>query len=79
MQFLKVKKEINLIAIELRFTFERIAIIKIKCYELNFDFLNLVLEDESCLIATRNGCGALIEISINEPENWKYSLVRCQW
>jgi hypothetical protein len=33
---LKVKKEINLIAIELRFTFERIAIIKIKCYEFEF-------------------------------------------
>jgi chloramphenicol O-acetyltransferase len=26
--------------------------------------------------STRNGCGALIEISINEPETWKYSLVR---
>jgi hypothetical protein len=34
----------------------------------NFDFSqSLVLEDEK-QTATRNGCGALIEISINEPE-----------
>jgi hypothetical protein len=42
----------------------------------NFDFSqSLVLEDERVLLTLQER-SALVEISINEPETWKYSLVR---